>query len=110
MLYVCNAFALSMLDRVSQAETPRAPRPVSLAAAQDAAAAARETGHLVSCVGHADAAAIYADLLGVPVSANRASIKLGPADELLVGQYIGPRLPEGATELPAGAAIEWWLV
>lgn len=35
----------------------------------------------------------------------------GAEDALtLVGQYRGPRLPDGATTLPEGATIEWWHV
>ena len=29
---------------------------------------------------------------------------------LFVGQYKGPRLPEGATALPEGAIVEWAMV
>lgn len=54
-----------------------------------------------SIVGHADTAR----LLGV--ECNRQSVMLGPDDDLIVAQYVGPRLPEGATELPEGARIEW---
>lgn len=45
-----------------------------------------------------------------PVVANRVNVKLEPGVLILVGQYIGPRLPEGATTLPEGASIEWWTV
>lgn len=44
----------------------------------------------------------------VPV--NRASYTLVPGEKLLVAQYKGPRLPEGATKLPEGATIEFYLV
>jgi len=54
-----------------------------------------------SIVGHADTAR----LLGV--ECNRQSVLLNRGDELIVAQYIGPRLPEGATELPEGARIAW---
>ena len=54
-----------------------------------------------SVVGHADTAR----LLGV--ECNRQSVLLNREDVLIVAQYIGPRLPEGATELPEGARIEW---
>ena len=54
-----------------------------------------------SIVGHPDTAR----LLGV--ECNRQSVMLGPDDDLIVAQYIGPRLPEGATELPEGARIAW---
>ena len=42
-----------------------------------------------------------------PVSVERAAEL---ARDMLVAQYSGPRLPEGATALPAGARIEFWLV
>ena len=45
-----------------------------------------------------------------PVVANRVNVKLEPGVLILVGQYIGPRLPKGATTLPEGASIEWWTV
>ena len=54
-----------------------------------------------SIVGHPDTAR----LLGV--ECNRQSVLLNREDVLIVAQYIGPRLPEGATELPEGARIEW---
>lgn len=63
-----------------------------------------------SAVGHADTAAVFSDVLGVLVQAERVSVTLGRDVNLIVGQYRGPRLPEGATTLPAGAVIEWWRV
>jgi len=50
----------------------------------------------VSCVGHADTAAV----LGV--ACNRVSISLDKGDELYVAQLVGGRLPEGSTTLPDG--------
>lgn len=64
-------------------------------------------GNLESAVGHTDTAAVYSDVLGVAVPANRVTIALKPGDRMIVGQYRGPRLPEGATTLPAGATIQW---
>jgi len=47
-------------------------------------------------------------MLGVSVPVNRVNVKLtGP---MVVAQYMGPRLPEGATTLPEGAKIEFWKV
>lgn len=40
----------------------------------------------------------------------RLTVKLRYRDQALVAQYRGPRLPEGATSLPEGAEIEYWLV
>ena len=64
----------------------------------------------VSAVGHADTASLFTSLLGTEVPANRVSVSLRNYDVLVVGQYNGPRLPEGCTTLPEGATIRWWLV
>jgi hypothetical protein len=37
-------------------------------------------------------------------------VKLNQGTRLLVGQYDGPRLPEGATSLPEGATLTWFKV
>ena len=95
MIYLGNAFSLNMI-----------PRPL-LQAVRFQPVGDPDTwpdlwvlgAH--SIVGHADTAR----LLGV--ECNRQSVLLRPPDELLVAQYIGPRLPEGSTELPEGARIEW---
>ena len=102
---VCNAFSLSML---SPAEHEVRFIPLTQARAAEFVAEG-ERWH--SAVGHADTAAVFSAELGVAIPTNRASIDLVPhRSRLLVGQYLGPRLPEGATRLPEGAAIAWWLV
>lgn len=58
----------------------------------------------VSFVGHADTA----NILGV--ECHRGDLKITENDVLYVAQYMGPRLPEGATELPEGAVIEFYRV
>lgn len=116
-LYLGNAFSLSMLDRGAQRNpagdavytNPRIPRPVDDPVGVLAQHEAAGT-EIISAVGHADTAAVFAAVLGRPVAVNRATIKLEQGHCLLVGQYIGPRLPEGATTLPEGATIEWWVV
>lgn len=65
---------------------------------------------LESAVGHDDTAAVFSGLLGIAVATNRASVMLCAGDSALIGQYRGPRLPEGAKTLPEGAAIQWLLV
>ena len=65
---------------------------------------------LASAVGHTDTAAVFADVLGVPVPAARVTVSLKQGDAALVGQCRGPRLPEGATRLPEEATIQWLLV
>lgn len=121
MLYISNAFSLSMLDKEQQSlpyltggrlggriAWPRYPRPIHLDEARDFVV--KFADGIESVVGHQGTAAIIGGLLGVETPYNRKSIKLNLEDTLLVAQYVGPRLPEGATELPEGATFEWWIV
>lgn len=99
-MYLGNAFSLGMLaeDAIITKET------ISIEKAKEVAAKCE------SVVGHADTAAVISSLLGIEVPANRISISLNAGDSMLVAQYIGPRLPEGATTLPEGAKIEFILI
>jgi hypothetical protein len=60
-----------------------------------------------SAVGHADTANIFTKELGMPVPMVRKTVSLPIGSFAIVGQYSGPRLPEGATSLPEGATIRW---
>lgn len=67
---------------------------------------------LESCVGHAETARIFSSELSkyhpaIEIPANRVSVKLAAGEQAFIGQYSGPRLPEGATTLPEGATIRW---
>jgi len=107
---IANAFSLNMLD-LSEGLTDLEVYATSAELVREEIATAEECGgEVVSIVGHADTAAVFSTLLGRPVPVNRVNIKLTQGVILLVGQYIGPRLPEGATTLPEGARIEWWTV
>jgi hypothetical protein len=64
-------------------------------------------GQLDSAVGHADTATVLGSQLGMSVPTNRCNVSLKKGDVVMVGQYRGPRLPEGATTLPDGATIQW---
>lgn len=63
-----------------------------------------------SAVGHADTAAVIGNILGVSVPMNRATVTLNRGDKVVIAQLHGTRLPEGATQLPDGASIKFWLV
>lgn len=63
-----------------------------------------------SIVGHQSTAEIFSNILGVKIEFNRTSHRLSAGEKLLVGQYSGPRLEEGATLLPEGARITWLLL
>lgn len=94
-----NAFSLNML-----ASLPAQPHFCEIT--REEAKAVLANG-FTSAVGHADTAVVFSAELGIPVEANRATVSLKPGDEAVIGQYRGPRLPEGATALPEGASIQW---
>ena len=99
-MFILNAFSLNMI--VGNADI--VVREVSQSIAASLAATCE------SAVGHADTAAVFSAVLGVTVPCNRATVALKEGDVALVGQYSGPRLPEGATSLPEGATIKWLIV
>jgi len=100
-MYIMNAFSANMVDKfpanVSFEE-------ISLEEAANMAACS------VSAVGHADTAAVFSHVLQQHVSYRRLNVSLQSGDKALLGQYIGPRLPEGSTRLPRGASIKWLVV
>lgn len=104
MNIVANAFSLNML-RLDDGPEGLIITPVSAQFVQNEVAAGFR-----SIVGHADTAALFSNLLGVEVKFNRESFVLDPEMVLFVGQYKGPRLPEGASTLPEGARVEWVMV
>ena len=100
--YIGNAFALSMLRGDGILRYQRASvEQVRLWVAQV---------RPISYMGHADIARIVSTQLGVEIPVNRVNISLRPGDNVIVAQYMGPRLQEGTTELPDGARIEYFLV
>lgn len=111
-LLITNAFSLSMLAGDNLWMNDRlAVRRLSDEEARQLLSVCAEAGYrIVSGVGHADTARIFSNTLGTEVPMNRINIDLSGLDLLLVGQYSGPRLPEGTTELPEGATIRWFTV
>jgi hypothetical protein len=109
-MYLINAFSANMM-----AEFPSSVSFTEISAKQARIfllCAAEERGEadmIRSAVGHADTAAVFESILNIPVPVNRVNVSLKPGDSAILGQYIGPRLPEGATTLPEGATIRWLL-
>lgn len=101
-MILINAFSANMI----------AEFPASVGFTEIGSAVARWelSGELHSAVGHADTAAVFAKVLGIPVPCNRETVTLHAGQLAILGQYSGPRLPEGATTLPEGARIKWLLV
>lgn len=100
-MYILNAFSANMIDRFPANVTFE---EISLEEAANMAACS------VSAVGHADTAAVFSHVLQQHVSYRRLNVSLQSGDKALLGQYIGPRLPEGSTRLPRGASIKWLVV
>lgn len=97
-MFILNAFSLNMIGAFPvSVDVSEIPLDEAKALAADA----------TSAVGHADTAAVFAAVLGVPVLFQRVNVTLQKGEVALLGQYRGPRLPEGAIALPAGATIQW---
>lgn len=94
LTYVGNAFSLQMLT------TPDALISVMPAEWADIPEGA------ISCIGHADTAAVASQLAGREIPCQRISVLLNPGDEIFVVQVVGGRLPEGCTTLPEGVKME----
>ena len=111
MMILLNAFSANML-----AELPASVAFTEVSADDARIAlmcAAEESGEaecIRSAVGHADTAAVFSTALGVPVPCRRETVTLTRGQQAIIGQYSGPRLPEGATALPEGASIKWMVV
>ena len=103
---IANAFSLNMLDLGVGATDFQVCRVPPEYIRQEI----EEANGFESIVGHADTAAVFSSLLGLDVPCNRATFTLKEDHILFVGQYKGPRLPEGATTLPEGAKVEWAMV
>jgi hypothetical protein len=116
-VYLVNAFSLNMLSGDNFTVS------IKKLTVDEAKRLLAPDGHLASdvvlAVGHVDTARLVGSLLGLPeadidrmveVAQTRPTVKMTTGDKAVVAQYIGPRLPEGATKLPEGARIEFFLV
>ena len=101
-MLLLNAFSLNMVEGF--------PAVVSAKEISVDEARTALTGGFTSAVGHADTAAVFSNVLEMDVANNRLTVSLAKGQTVIVGQYIGPRLPEGASLLPEGATIKWLLV
>jgi hypothetical protein len=89
-VFISNAFSLNMLGAsLPPTGLTIKVRPVSL----EEVKAILQAGY-TSAVGHSTTAEVLSALLGLPVEANRAAIRLQVGDTLVVFQ-LGVRLAEG---------------
>lgn len=106
-VYLLNAFSLNMVSGC-----PATIRVTELVGKSDLFDDVEDVlgSNWMSCVGHPSTAQLFSQVLGFHVECRRETISLQHGDIAVVGQYIGPRLPEGASELPEGAQIDWFKV
>jgi len=106
MLKLANAFSLNMLNTEVETHVLVTKR-ISKEEAKELLKEGFE-----NYIGHKDIANVVSNELGLPVEMNekRPNLLLNPEDVVVIAQYIGPRLPEGATELPPNARIEHFTV
>lgn len=113
MIYIGNAFSMNMLSkwRVKDAATETDIKVQPIADPVEWLSA-HEIAHGVaqSVVWHEETVDLFSRILQRKVVFNRTTLELTSDDFLLVGQYTGPRLEEGATELPQGAEINWIVI
>ena len=107
-IIVTNSFSISMLPPTDKMGVLVEFRPISAETVRSWCN--QNNVDVVSAIGHADTARIVSGLLGVELPANRISVKMTGMESLVVAQYSGSRLPEGATTLPEGAKVEFWEV
>lgn len=103
--YLTNAFSINMLERGGQ---DLSFVPVN----KNAVCNLLRNEQVIPAIGHRDTAEIVSRILDTDHNLfNRTDVALMRGEtSLIIAQYRGPRLPEGATVLPAGASIEFWQV
>ena len=104
MIYLSNAFSLSMLKSVDLFMF----QPVFKRMTAEQAASFLSSGIFISGIGHADTADLLETVLGTSVDCARINIELKMGDYLIVAQYVGKRLPEGTTVLPEGCYFDFY--
>ena len=103
MLYISNAFSFNMFSFV-----PEVLVQTELTTQEASELLKKE--EFESVVGHSDTAGILTNMLDTEIKFNRVSNNFNYGDQILVAQYTGPRLPEGATSLPEGSKMKFILV
>ena len=110
MLYITNALSINMVP-AGENRFAYFGRKVSLSEAYDIIDSYR--GNVEGAIGHEDTATAAAIKLRMVKDElfNRMTLSIKPgADQMIVCQYRGDRLEEGATSLPADSSLEFWYI
>jgi hypothetical protein len=100
MIYIANAFSLQMAFGFNFVVE-------SIELSSLGARVRLKGNEFTSAIGHEDTARVVSQQLGMEIPAKRTNIKLSQNDTLVVAQFIGERLPEGATTLPEGIKLQF---
>lgn len=102
MIYIANAFSIQMLD-VEHLDTMVKFLTMTIADVNSYL----KNNDFTSAIGHDDTANVVSSILGREIPMNRINVHLTKNDILIVAQFMGGRLPEGATTLPEGIEIKF---
>ena len=107
---LANAFSLGMISSIVPHHNNRYAYDVGLSISIKEIDASDIPEDAVSVIGHADTARVLSSVLGREIAFNRVSYTAEHGDRIYVAQLSGPRLPEGATELPEGATFKFYKI
>lgn len=119
-IYLTNAFALSMFEDnvvpIKNITTAQAVTQTLTVTDYDGYNPSIWDMAEVSAIGHESTAKMVEGILNevwdhglkVSIPTQRIKVSAKAGDTIIVAQYSGPRLPEGATQLPEGATIEFY--
>ena len=95
-MVLTNAFSLQMLTNTSATITVEEVQPTK-----------ELLQECDNSLGHKDICDLLNGMFGTSLVPNRKSDRLSDGDSVLVAQYTGGRLPEGAISLPEGASLKF---
>lgn len=96
-ILLCNAFSLNMLISINATiKTEELTIPQTVETLSEG---------FQSGMGHSTE--LVSSILGMDIPMNRSNNKIDNGESVIVAQYVGPRLPEGAVELPEGATLKF---
>jgi len=102
-VYIANAFSLQMLETDAVIRFKKVPI--------ETVKQLLTNNNYISAIGHEATAKYLSELLSIPISTNRISIKLKPGTILIVFQLKGGRISGELTyELIKNMPYEFWLV
>jgi hypothetical protein len=118
---LCNSFSINMLNTALIEEVGGKTitfRPITPLKAAELVQNGLKSESFKNAVGHSTSDGLIRGQLeevlpkieGMIPKGKRETVKLSGGELVIVGQYIGPRLNEGAIALPENSQIKYWLI